>query len=101
MQSRRRRWLSRQRPTIWPVTVGQRANVVRRPTADCQFRSRSYLLLGTARSAAAPKAARAKRIPAPIKGRRNDRPLMVNLLFPVFYRLLHMFGWTGAVKHLM
>src|SRR6266481_6194359 len=42
MQSRRRRWLSRQRPTIWPVTVGRRANVVRRPTADCQFRSRSY-----------------------------------------------------------
>jgi len=26
MQSRRQRWLSRQRPTIWPVTVGRRAN---------------------------------------------------------------------------
>jgi hypothetical protein len=26
------------------VTVGRRANVVRRPTADCQFRSRSYSL---------------------------------------------------------
>jgi hypothetical protein len=54
------------------VTVGRRANVVLRPTADCQFRSRSYLLLGT------------KRIPAPIKGRPNDRPLMVNLPFQFF-----------------
>src|SRR5262249_16372650 len=42
MRPRRRRWLPRQRPTIWPVTVGRRANVVHRPTADCQFRSRSY-----------------------------------------------------------
>src|SRR5260221_5096988 len=42
MRSRRRRGLPRQRPKIWPVTIGRRENVVRRPTADCQFRSRSY-----------------------------------------------------------
>ena len=38
MQSRRRRWLSRQRPRVWPVTVGRRANLVLRPNADCRFR---------------------------------------------------------------
>src|SRR5262249_2891607 len=38
MQSGRRRWLSRQRPRVWPVTVGRRANLVLRPNADCRFR---------------------------------------------------------------